>query len=133
MAPPNDASMQKFSLQQPAFHNAPVIKWEPPAPTQLESEGSIFGTGPAKAIGNGICIDMGTGIDPGISPLGSPFSPFLLFFFLAFFWADEGSIWDLNREYRMRAAWPLEISRSEATRFQSTWHKSKVSTFFTHI
>ncbi|KAJ5211506.1 uncharacterized protein N7498_003152 [Penicillium cinerascens] len=36
-APPNDAGMQNFSLQQPAFHNAPVITWEPPAPSQQES------------------------------------------------------------------------------------------------
>ena len=36
MAPPNDASMQNFSLQQPAFHNPPVITWEPPAPSQRE-------------------------------------------------------------------------------------------------
>lgn len=29
--------MQNFSLQQSAFHNAPVITWEPPAPSQQES------------------------------------------------------------------------------------------------
>lgn len=37
MAPPNDASIQNFSSQQPAFHNPPVITWEPPAPSQRES------------------------------------------------------------------------------------------------
>lgn len=36
MAPSNDVSIQNFSLQQPAFHNAPVITWEPPAPAQGE-------------------------------------------------------------------------------------------------
>ncbi|KAJ5132989.1 hypothetical protein N7448_007147 [Penicillium atrosanguineum] len=36
MALPNDVNMHNFSLQQPAFYNAPVITWEPPAPIQRD-------------------------------------------------------------------------------------------------
>lgn len=33
----NEVNMHTFSLQQPAFHNAPVITWEPPAPAHWDS------------------------------------------------------------------------------------------------
>lgn len=36
MVPPNDAGMQNFSLRPPGFPNAPVITWEPHAPSQQE-------------------------------------------------------------------------------------------------
>jgi hypothetical protein len=49
MALSNDDNMHTFSLQQPAFHNSPVITWEPPAaaaqrgstPVKIEDEPEI--------------------------------------------------------------------------------------------
>lgn len=85
--------------------------YELPMRSDWYCEDASSSLGMIPASGNGCC---GIVCDGWISPFRSPFVSFLVFFFLDGLLV-LGSIWDTNREYRIRAAWPLEISRSDAT------------------